>query len=81
MKNLKGGRPCLPLKVGANPKFLNLSNKPLETWDALTPLEAMDYTTHSEDVFDSRREINASFESADKTVAEALIFKNPAEQF
>ena len=50
MKNLKGGRLRLPLKVGANPKILNLSNKPLETWDALTPLEAVDYTTPPEDV-------------------------------
>jgi hypothetical protein len=45
MRNLKGGRLHLPLKVGANPKIFTLSKTPLETWDALTPLEAVDCTS------------------------------------
>jgi hypothetical protein len=50
MKNLKGGRLHLPLNIGADPKILNLSKTPLETWDALTPLEAVDCTSLPEDV-------------------------------
>jgi hypothetical protein len=78
MKNLKGGRPRLPLKIGANPKIFNLSKTPLETWDALTLLEAVDCTSPPEDVFNSRQEINDFFESTDKTRGRSLEFSNPS---
>ena len=73
MKNLKGGRLRLPLKVGANPNILNLSNTPLETWDALTPLEVVDCASPPEYVFNSRQEINGfSKKRPTRPVAEAL---------
>ena len=84
MKNLKGGRPRLPLKFGANPNILNLYKTLLGTcWDAFTPLEAMDYTTLSEDVRLKTRDQWLLQESPDKTRGRSLQFLTPLpdEQF
>ena len=71
MKNLKGGSLRLPLKVGANPNILNLSNTPLETWDALTPLEAVDYTTPSKMLSQDERSMTSPKSARQDSVAEA----------
>jgi hypothetical protein len=73
MKNLKGGRLRLPLKIGANPNISNLSKTPLGTcWDALTPLEAVDCTSPPEDVSTQDRRSMPSSEAPDKTCAKKL---------
>jgi hypothetical protein len=71
MKNLKGGRLCLPLKIGANPKNLNLSKTPLGIWDALTSLEAVDCTSLPEDASTQDERKITSSKALTRPLAEA----------
>jgi hypothetical protein len=78
MKNLKGGRLCLPLKIGANPKIFHLSKTPLGTWDALTPPEVVDCTSPSEDVSSQDERPKTPSKAPDKTPWPKLrVFQNP----
>jgi hypothetical protein len=60
-------------------KFLNLSKTPLGTWDALTPLEAVDYTSPPEDVSTQDKRPKTPSKAADKTPWPKLriFFQNP----
>ena len=71
MKNPKGGRLRLPLKFGADPKILNLFKTPLETWEELTPLEAVDCTSLPEDASTQDERKITSSKALTRPLAEA----------
>jgi hypothetical protein len=71
MKNPKGGRLRLPLKIGADPKNLNLSKTPLGIWDALTSLEAVDCTSLPEDASTQDERKITSSKALTRPLAEA----------
>jgi hypothetical protein len=73
MKIFKGGRLRLPLKkkLELTLKFLNLSKTPLETWNALTPLEAVDCTSLPEDASTQDERKITSSKALTRPLAEA----------